>query len=196
MSRSRDYNIINFAPSNPTSTKHSHNHSEPLLPRIAPSTTTSKLDKNFSTIALCDHPDNRNKYPFENVVNHIRHNKRFDPLMQSKITNETKYDKGVKPTLFNASRYDYDFITFAKRKNPETYDSISKTSSQATFKKSAVSEFWHIGRVTAPNFNNNHRDIMGRDQGAFRIKNGMGGAYLDSKRTYGEIANCFKRSGK
>jgi len=188
----RDYNIISFEPVRLT--RNAQAMSEPILPKIAP--TSTRLDKNFSTFTLSDNPIVKNRYPFEDVILHMKEKKRYDPLLESKITSETKYDKNSRPTLFNSSGLDYDFISFAKKKNPVTLNSIQNNNPQATFKRSAVSEFNHIGRVTAPNFNNNFREVYGKDQFAFRRRTGMGGQYLDSKRTYGEIASCFKRSGK
>lgn len=189
----REYNIINFEPA--LINKRATVLSEPILPKIAPSSTKS-FQKNFSTINMTDDPTTKNSYPFENVVNHMKEKKKYDPLLETKIYYDTKYDKGIKPNLFNSSKIDYDFISFAKKKNPQTQETIKETNPHATYKKSAVSEFAHLGRVTNPNFNENFKNVYKRDNTAFRLRNGMGGQYLDSQKTYGEIGKCWKKSGK
>jgi hypothetical protein len=188
----RDYNIINFAPS--LLNKNARAVSEPTLPRIAPSTSKA-FNKNFSTIRLTDEISAKNSYPFENVVNDMRQKKRYDPLLESKINTGTKYENYSKPSLFNASGVRYDFIAFTAQKDP-TIHAIKNNNPVASYKKSAISEFAHIGRVTSPNFNSNFKNVLSQDVNAFRIKNGMGSQHLDGQKTYGGIAECFKRSGK
>ena len=189
----RDYNIINFHPA--LLNKKAHVVSEPVLPQISMA-STKPFQKNFSTINMGNSSTARNNYPFENVVNQMREKKKYDPLMESKISSNTKFDKNTKATVFNSSGLEYDFITFAKKKNPETMATIKGENPRSCYKKSAVSEFAHIGRVTSPNFNQNFQGIYGKDQTAFRLRTGMGGQYLDSKKSYGDIGSCFKRSGK
>ena len=189
----RDYNIINFAPT--LLNNNARAVSEPTLPKIAPSSTKS-FNKNFSTIRLTDEISTKNTYPFENIVNEVRQKKKYDPLLQSKIITGTKYDNCSNPTLFNASGIRYDFIAFTAQKDRNTIHNIKNNIPASSYKKSAISEFAHLGRVTSPNFNNNFKSVLSQDVNAFRIKNGMGSQHLDGLRTYGGIAECFKRSGK
>lgn len=191
----RDYNIINFEPRS-LSVKASIAR-EPSLPTIS-SIPNQNFNKNFSTLSLGHNFAPKNSYNFKNAtINEMKEKKTYDPLLESKINNNYRYEnKNPQPTLLNASRLNYDFISFAKKKDNETFDSIKGQDPKATYKKSAISEFLHLGRVTNPNINVNYQNVYGKDTSSFKIRDGMGCQYLDSKKTYGDIADCFKRSGK
>lgn len=188
----RDYNIINFEASR------LHQKAsvlrEPQLPRISHNSKT--FDKNYSTISLSDNPTWKNTYSFENVIRDMKEKKKYDPLLESKINNNTRYDNTTCKSTINASKLDYDFISFAKKSPEGTFQALKGGDPKAIHKKSVVSEFIHLNRVTSPNINPNYQNIIVKDNKAFRLKDGMGCQYLDSKKTYGEIGQCFKRAGK
>jgi hypothetical protein len=187
----RDYNIINFS-----STKYGViDRPQPQkLEPIRPKQTHSLRNGNYNTINVFE-SKTKNKVPFENIVTEMRETKTYDPLVESKITYDTNQVKREKKTLFNASSLDWDFISFAKR-GPETIKKIRAEDPKASYKVSPISEFGHIGRVTSPNFNPNFQAIVSTNQNAFRIRTGFGGKLCDSRKSYGDLARCWKRAGK
>lgn len=108
----RDFNIINH-----TNVNHDvgvKRVSKDLYP-VRAKTTNAKQDRNLNTINVFEEKS-KNKVPFENVMLSIKEKREYDPLLETKSKSKSEANLTVKPRLFNASSLDWDFISFAKRK--------------------------------------------------------------------------------
>ena len=187
----RDYNIINFSSVNPMTGRAGQQRLEPLIPRKFSALTTSRNESHIQ-LFLSKTPT---EPTFMGIIDENGPKKPFDPSLQSKITWHSAQEKREKKSLFNANSLDFDFISFAK-KSPQTMNTLRAEDPKVGHKTNPVSEFTHLGRVTSPNFNPNFHVVLSRDPKSFRIKTGMGGHYCDGRKSYGEIANAWKKSGK
>ena len=187
----RDYNIINFAPVKyGVPEKPQPQRLEPIKHKPA----HTLRNGNYSTINLFEGKP-KNRVPFENIITEIQETKKYDPLVESKITWNSNETKRERKSMFNAPSLDWDFISFAK-KNANTISAVRSSDPKAAYKVSAISGFNHIGRVTSPNFNPNFQNIVSTNQNAFRIRTGLGGKLCDGRRSYGDLARYWKRAGK
>jgi|JI6StandDraft_1071083.scaffolds.fasta_scaffold03881_3 hypothetical protein len=65
--------------------------------------------------------------------------------------------------------------------------------SRIAYKREAISKICDLGRLYAPNINQEFQDKLNEDSAAFRIKKGSCAEILEIGKSYGPRAKLFRR---